>query len=38
MSYTSGTGGTGGKTGGTIGGQPAAYNTSGSVQAGTVHV
>ncbi|KAF7362814.1 hypothetical protein MVEN_00631200 [Mycena venus] len=42
MSYTAGTGGTGGHTGGIgghTGGQPAAYNnTSGSVQAGTVHV
>ncbi|KAF7342162.1 hypothetical protein MVEN_01804000 [Mycena venus] len=39
MSYTSGTGGTAqGGTGGPIGGQPAAYNTSGYVQTGAVHV
>ncbi|KAJ7844502.1 hypothetical protein B0H14DRAFT_2585162 [Mycena olivaceomarginata] len=37
--YTPGTGGTTqGSTGGPIGGQLAAYNTSESVQAGTVHV
>jgi hypothetical protein len=39
MSYTPGTGSiTQGSTGGAIGGRLAAYNTSESVQAGTVHV